>query len=175
MVAGLTRVANRRRFDEYLGLEWGRAARETYALALILCDIDFFKRYNDTYGHQAGDDCLIQVAGAMTKAATRPADLVARYGGEEFVIVLPETDADGAKTVAEILQKEIEAIHVPHRASSAAPYVTLSIGVTALFPGANNSYECLIRQADQALYQAKETGRNRIRVLDAYAPETEPE
>lgn len=167
MVDGLTHVANRRRFDEYLEQEWRRASREHYNLALMLCDIDFFKGYNDTYGHQAGDDCLIQVAQAMTRVATRPADLVARYGGEEFAIVLPSTDAEGTTTVARMLQKEIEARNIVHHTSSVAPYVTLSIGGAVLFPGHNNSSEALVRRADQALYQAKETGRNRICIIDS--------
>lgn len=167
MIDGLTHVANRRRFDEYLAQEWRRAIREQWPLALILCDIDFFKPFNDTYGHQAGDECLIQVAGALTNAARRPADLAARYGGEEFVLVLPHTDADGAADVARLLQQEVAALNIPHSASTAAPRVTLSLGAAALLPANGSSEDILIQQADHALYQAKNAGRNQLCILNA--------
>ena len=159
---GLTQVANRRQFDEYLLREWKREAREHNPLSLILCDIDYFKRYNDTYGHQAGDECLKQVAQGISHAAKRPADLVARYGGEEFAIVLPNTDEKGAMHVARLIQKKIRQLEIPHAQSSVSRYVTLSIGVFSIIPHADHLPESLIRAADKALYQVKEQGRNAV-------------
>jgi diguanylate cyclase (GGDEF)-like protein len=159
---GLTRVANRRRFDEYVEQEWKRSAREQSALALILCDIDYFKRYNDTYGHLAGDDCLKQVAQAISQAARRPADLVARYGGEEFVVVLPNTETEGAMHVAQAIQKAIHRLQIPHEHSSVSPYVTVSIGMSFTIPHNATAPEVLLDMADQALYEAKAQGRNTL-------------
>jgi diguanylate cyclase (GGDEF)-like protein/PAS domain S-box-containing protein len=157
---GLTQLANRRRFDEYIYTEWRRAAREQLPLSLILCDIDYFKRYNDTYGHQAGDDCLRQIARAMNRAVRRSADLVARYGGEEFVVVLPNTKAEGAVQVAATMQREIEQLKLIHGASDVNEYVTLSLGVACTIPSQTFLPEVLINIADNALYEAKEHGRN---------------
>ncbi len=159
---GLTQLANRRKFDEYIYVEWRRLAREQLPLSLVLCDIDYFKRYNDNYGHQAGDDCLRQVARAMNRAVKRPADLVARYGGEEFVVVLPNTKAEGAVQVAAAMQQEIAQLKLVHIASEVNPYVTLSLGVASTIPSQTFLPEVLINIADNALYEAKERGRNCI-------------
>ncbi|MBD2101915.1 PleD family two-component system response regulator [Leptolyngbya sp. FACHB-261] len=158
---GLTGVANRRYFDEILEREWQRLAREQQPLSLVLADVDFFKNYNDTYGHQAGDHCLKEVARAIAQAVKRPADLVARYGGEEFAIVLPNTEAQGAVHVAEEIRKAVQSLQLKHKASKVNEFVTLSLGVTGLLPQPNSSPELLILAADQGLYQAKAEGRNR--------------
>jgi two-component system chemotaxis family response regulator WspR len=161
---GLTGVANRRQFDETLQREWQRATRTGTPISLVFADIDFFKRYNDHYGHQAGDDCLKQVARALQQTVHRPADLVSRYGGEEFVIVLPETDAQGALAVAEKVLSNMAGLNIPHAASSIADRLTVSIGVATRCPTEGESAEKLIGAADQALYRAKERGRNCIEV-----------
>ncbi|MFW6359242.1 MAG: diguanylate cyclase, partial [Chroococcales cyanobacterium] len=157
---GLTQVANRRHFDDYLASEWKRLTRQQEPLSLILCDIDFFKRYNDTYGHQAGDTCLKKVAQALSSAAKRPGDLVARYGGEEFVLVLPHTNHEGAMSVAEDIHATIHGLAIPHAASVVSDIITISLGVASLIPQQSLFPEVIIRAADQALYQAKERGRN---------------
>ncbi len=167
---GLTQVANRRRFDEYLLQEWRRAQREKTPLALILCDIDFFKKYNDTYGHQAGDDCLQRVSRSMEQVAKRPADLVARYGGEEFCVVLPNTDETGAFHQAQSIRQNVQDLHILHRQSSVSESVTLSLGVTSTVPPPGSSPEHLIAAADNALYEAKQNGRNRI-VVKPFDPQ----
>jgi diguanylate cyclase (GGDEF)-like protein len=159
---GLTQVANRRRFDEYLAQEWRRLSREQSPLSLILCDVDLFKRYNDTYGHQAGDDCLRSIAHVLQVAATRPADVVARYGGEEFAIILPNTPLEGAVKIAEEVQAGIKQLQLEHRGSHISPFVTLSLGVASLVPSLGLASAMLIAAADQALYQAKAEGRDRI-------------
>jgi diguanylate cyclase (GGDEF)-like protein len=158
---GLTQIPNRRRLDEFLDQEWKRAVREQAWLSFIMCDVDFFKRYNDTYGHQAGDICLQQVAKAISRAVKRPADLVARYGGEEFAVVLPHTRVDGALQVAEAITHAIAALKLPHQ-TSVHPFVSLSIGVAGLIPSQNLQLTHLIQLADTALYQAKMRGRNQI-------------
>ena len=158
---GLTQVANRRCFDQYLAQEWRRLSREQQPLSLLLCDIDHFKNYNDRYGHLAGDACLQQVAQAISQAIRRPADLVARYGGEEFVVVLPNTDQAGAVTIAEAIQTAIQHLKSPHPDSTVADCITLSLGVANLIPTLKVSCEALIAAADAALYQAKQQGRNR--------------
>ncbi len=160
-VDGLTQVANRRYFDEYLHQEWRRLLREQSPLSLILCDLDFFKVYNDTYGHQAGDDCLQQVAAVMRRILKRPADLVARYGGEEFAIILPHTPGQGAFALAETLRQGIQSLKIPHRGSAVSEFVTLSIGIASQTPQLDSSVETLIAEADRALYQAKASGRDR--------------
>ncbi|AFZ11042.1 diguanylate cyclase with PAS/PAC, CBS and GAF sensors [Crinalium epipsammum PCC 9333] len=159
---GLTRVANRRCFDETLQLEWRRLAREQLPLSLIICDVDFFKIYNDTYGHQAGDECLQRVAGAIRLTVKRPADLVARYGGEEFVIVLPNTDSVGAKHLADEIHFRVKLLQIPHEKSPMGNLVTLSLGVSTIIPDFSYSPEMLLAAADKALYQAKSEGRDRI-------------
>ena len=157
---GLTRVANRRRFDEYFAQEWKRLARERRPLSLIMCDIDYFKRYNDTYGHLMGDECLKRVADALMNVARRPADLTARYGGEEFSVILPNTDAEGAMLVANAIQQGVEALRIEHAASNAADHVTISVGVSTMIPKHDGAIGDLIGMADIALYEAKTHGRN---------------
>ncbi|MBU2027962.1 MAG: diguanylate cyclase, partial [Proteobacteria bacterium] len=159
---GLTGIANRRHFDEFYQQEWKRALREETPLSLLLCDLDFFKNYNDTYGHQAGDDCLRAVAGVLQKGLRRPGDLAARYGGEEFIVVLPGTLREGALAVSESLRKAVEALAIPHSASAAASVVTICLGVSITVPGPGKSPADLLAAADRALYQAKEGGRNRV-------------
>jgi len=159
---GLTGVANRRHFDETFRLEWRRAARSRAPLSLLLLDIDYFKAFNDTAGHQAGDDCLRRVAQTLREAVHRAADLVSRYGGEEFAILLPETDAEHARMVAEHIRERIEALDVPHGASPFG-HVTASLGAATCVPPRDGSGpEEFVRVADDALYDAKRLGRNRI-------------
>jgi len=160
----LTQLANRRRFDQYLDIEWRRQAREQTPLSLILCDIDSFKSYNDTYGHPGGDECLRQVARAIGNAVDRPADLVARYGGEEFAVILPNTEIQGAVRVAEHVQLKIAALQLPHAGSQVSQYVTVSLGVASMVPAFESGASILIAAADQALYEAKRLGRDRIQV-----------
>ncbi len=161
---GLTQISNRRRFDDYLRQESLRMAREQAPLSLILCDVDFFKPYNDTYGHLAGDACLIQITKAISRAVKRPGDLAARYGGEEFAIVLPNTDGKGAIQVAQDIRAEIQQLYLPHAASSVSEQVTVSLGVACLVAGCPYSVTALIDTADQALYWAKKEGRDRVQL-----------
>ncbi|HEY9824473.1 MAG TPA: diguanylate cyclase [Stenomitos sp.] len=159
----LTQVANRRQFDDYLQQEWSRAIREQQPLSLVLCDVDFFKRYNDTYGHQAGDRCLQRIAKALQGAIHRPADLVARYGGEEFAIILPNTRMGDAAKVVERVKAHVDELNIPHGSSSISDHVSLSLGLTCAVPSLALSPEQLIVSADRALYKAKEAGRNTYR------------
>ena len=159
---GLTGIANRRQFDEWLDYEWRRARRSQIPITLLMMDIDYFKAYNDHYGHLAGDDCLKRVAEILKETARRPADFPARYGGEEFVLLLAEADAAGAVRVAEGLQQRMKSANIPHDFSDVAPYVTLSIGVGAIVPSDSQSSHQLIESADKCLYTAKKNGRNRI-------------
>ncbi|MDS3860653.1 diguanylate cyclase [Thermosynechococcaceae cyanobacterium BACA0444] len=158
----LTDLANRRHFDAVLSQEWLSAIREKTSLAMILADVDFFKLYNDQYGHHAGDICLQRVARVIQEAVHRPRDLVARYGGEEFVIVLPNTDIQGAALIAENIRQIIYTEQIPHQASLVKPYLTLSFGIAALLPAPQESPLVLFNATDQALYQAKRQGRNQI-------------
>ncbi|AFZ25473.1 diguanylate cyclase (GGDEF) domain-containing protein [Cylindrospermum stagnale PCC 7417] len=162
LLDGLTGVANRRKFDEFFGLEWQQLFREKLPLSLLLCDVDFFKKYNDTYGHLAGDHCLQQVAKTIALSVKHPADLVARYGGEEFAVILSNTNSNGAMYVAEVIRKEVHNLQIPHAQSRVDEYVTLSIGVTTIVPNLDISPDTLIAIADKALYAAKAQGRNRI-------------
>ena len=165
----LTSIANRRRFDEYSDEEFRRARRTTSSLSLVFIDIDHFKRYNDYYGHQGGDQCLKQVAATLVSVLQRPADLLARYGGEEFVAVLPETDEEGAQKIAEMMRARVAGIHLEHAASPTAPYVTISVGTATRMPQRDDVLASLIRDADCALYHAKQTGRNRVMTATACA------
>lgn len=163
---GLTGIANRRCFDEALVAEWHRAQRDQTSLALLLVDVDHFKRYNDSYGHQKGDDCLKKVAGAMQEKIFRPADLLARYGGEEFVVLMPNTDLRGAHKVAERIQQYVHGLAIPHESSEINGLVSISVGVSATVPAPQLSAEQLLAAADSALYAAKHAGRNRVSSMD---------
>jgi len=161
---GLTQVANRRCFDDRLQKEWQRLIREQEWLSLILIDIDYFKYYNDFYGHLSGDDCLIQVAQTAAKQIKRADDLFARYGGEKFVVILPNTKIDGAIAVAESIQKAIRNLNIPHEYSKVSEIVTISMGISSLIPTSDKSLDHLIALSDKALYEAKYKGRNRYEV-----------
>ena len=167
---GLTGLANRRQFDETLQQEWQRAIRTNMPLSLIFVDIDFFKRYNDHYGHQAGDDCLKEVAAALQTTIHRPADLVSRYGGEEFVMVLPDTAEEGALAVAEKVLATVTGLRIPHENSDAADHVTLSMGVATARPQEGAQPQQLVESADKMLYRAKDRGRNCIEVALPSSP-----
>ncbi|UTH72601.1 diguanylate cyclase [Chromobacterium sp. IIBBL 290-4] len=159
---GLTGIANRRRFDECLQREWSRCQRSALPLALIMSDVDYFKRFNDRYGHHAGDDCLRQIAGAMQAQLNRPYDLAARFGGEEFACLLPDTDLAGAQAVAERIAAAIQALQIEHSASERSAIVTLSIGLACRVPRREEPHAALIQEADRLLYQAKAEGRGKI-------------
>src|SRR5262245_24604180 len=171
---GLTNIPNRRRFDDFLEREWRRALRDATPVSVILTDIDFFKKYNDTYGHEAGDDILKKVAGALAITLNRPADLVARYGGEEFVVVLPGTESDGAALLAERLRTAVAGLEIAHAGSQVGSHVTISLGVATVVPERGTAPDALVAAADQALYQAKHDGRNRVRVSPGLAPSPPP-
>jgi len=158
----LTQLANRRCFQETLTQEWQRALRSRQSLSLIICDVDYFKFYNDTYGHPQGDECLRQVARAIGQSVRRPGDLAARYGGEEFVILLPNTTADGAQQVARDAAANVKALELEHKSSKVLPYVTISLGVTTVNPTATMSVSTLVDTADLGLYEAKRRGRNQM-------------
>ncbi len=157
---GLTQIFNRRYFDNYLIKEWQRLGREKQPLSLILIDIDHFKAYNDFYGHQAGDECLIKIAQALKRSLKRPADLAARYGGEEFVIVLPNTNWEGAVYVAKSIQNTIRNLGIIHQKSEISPMITISLGISSTIPDDQIPPDTLINRADKALYTAKQQGRN---------------
>ena len=172
-VDGLTGIANRRSFDEALQREWRRAARKGSPVSLLIADVDYFKDFNDGYGHQRGDDCLKKVAHVIAGRLRRPTDLAARYGGEEFVVVLPETDESGAVEVAEGMRRAVEAESIRHDFSAVAPFLTISIGVASMIPERNDEdgFRDLLAQADTALYRAKRAGRNRCLSAAAFEPE----
>ncbi len=157
---GLTNIANRYYFDNYINQQWRRLSRDKESLSLILCDVDYFKKYNDHYGHPQGDECLKKVAKAIENAVQRPADLVARYGGEEFAIILPNTNLQGSIKVAENIHKCLQNLRLPHAKSEVSKLVTLSIGIAHSYCHPNDSPQDLIVAADKALYQAKKQGRN---------------
>ncbi len=159
---GLTGIPNRRRFDETLTLEWNRTRRHGAPLALILLDIDFFKSYNDHYGHPQGDDCLRKVAAVLAATLQRASDTLARYGGEEFAAILPDTSLDSAVDMAELMRCRVMDLAIPHGYSRVAACVTVSLGVAACIPAERNSAAELVEAADGALYQAKHAGRNRV-------------
>ena len=161
-IDGLTAIPNRRRFDQTLDIEWKRAQCSLMPLGLIMLDVDFFKAYNDHHGHGAGDICLKQVAALLTASASRSTDLAARYGGEEFVMLIPETEIDGVHKIAERLCERIESQQIPHAVSAVSPWITASIGYTALIPQPEQASCALLEEADKMLYQAKRAGRNRV-------------
>lgn len=158
----LTRLANRRLFDETLEREWERAVRGKQPLSIIMADIDRFKAHNDTYGHQAGDECIRQVAAVLKRGVRRPADVVARYGGEEFAAILPGADIMGAAAVAERMRRDVEAIKLAHVTNVVGHDVTISLGVATIIPDAQLSSDTLVAAADEALYRAKAVGRNQV-------------
>ncbi len=162
MTDGLTQVANRRFFEETLRREWYRLQRESATLSMIICDVDYFKCYNDTYGHLAGDVCLQKIAEVLRKMIKRSGDLVARYGGEEFAIILPKTDLEGAILVAKAICDQVRSLEIPHENSPIQPYVTISLGVASIIPESPFRPNTLICRVDQALYQAKTNGRNSV-------------
>jgi adenylate cyclase len=158
----LTKLTNRRGFEQYLQQEWERMQRVGSPLSVIMCDIDFFKNYNDTYGHPAGDRCLVKVGAALRNAVRRPGDLVARYGGEEFVVVLPNTDALGSVYVAENIRSAVKNLQILHKTSTVCTYVTMSLGVSTTIPTRDREVAGLLESSDQALYGAKAQGRDRV-------------
>lgn len=160
---GLTDLANRRRFDDFLSREWRRSMRDQTLLSLVLLDIDFFKEFNDHYGHLAGDDCLRQIARILQEATQRPGDLAARYGGEEFACILPDTDSAGAVAMASRIREQVNAAGIPHFFSSVADHITVSFGVATLVPSRGELPSNLIQLADKLLYSAKQNGRDQIR------------
>ncbi len=162
---GLTGIANRRHFDQQLAAEWNRARRGGYPISLLLIDLDFFKSYNDTYGHQAGDDCLIVVGSVLRAHTQRSGDLAARYGGEEFVMILPATTIEDAEEIGWRLVRDLAAYRIPHRTSQVADVVTASVGVACAAPSSPlTEPRDLLAAADEALYEAKRNGRNRVEV-----------
>lgn len=167
----LTGLANRRRYEEQLAQEWRRAAREGTCTAMLVVDIDYFKRYNDALGHEAGDRCLQEFAAVLAAATQRPGDLVARYGGEEFVVLLPHTDLAGAETLALVLHQRLADAKLPHPNSPLGPWLTASLGVGSL-PAKDHSASDLFNAADEALYAAKSAGRNQVQV---HRPDGPPE
>lgn len=163
---GLTGIHNRRRFDEHLQRVWSQSVRERKPLALLLADIDHFKAYNDRYGHQAGDEAMKAVAGVLSGFARRPLDLAARYGGEEFAIILYDTKRGQAEVIGDEVLEAVRGLAVPHAGSGAAPLLTVSIGIACVAPVARRSWTGLVQLADQALYAAKDGGRNRAVALE---------
>jgi two-component system chemotaxis family response regulator WspR len=161
----LTGVANRRNFMETFDKEWKRGCRNKLPLTLVMIDVDFFKAFNDHYGHQAGDECLKTIASLLNECLARSGDMLARYGGEEFMIILPGTDIKGTAAVAEKLRRKIEAAEIPHLTSTINDYVTISLGTATMVPSARKNPDSLIGASDEALYKAKRNGRNRVEVL----------
>lgn len=171
LIDSLTQIPNRRHLDEYLRREWARARRERSPISLLMVDIDYFKAYNDNYGHLAGDHCLQQVAQAICKAVSRPSDLVCRYGGEEFAAILPGTDGTGACRVAEHMLRQVQKLRIEHSFSPVADVVTASVGASSVLlshsvEAQQLPCEAVISSADQALYQAKQAGRNQVCCLE---------
>ncbi|HXA34698.1 MAG TPA: diguanylate cyclase [Steroidobacteraceae bacterium] len=164
---GLTGIQNRRMFDQHIQRVWQQAVREEERVAVLLADIDCFKDYNDRYGHQAGDECLRAVAVSLSQCARRPLDFVARYGGEEFAVVLYEASREYVAEVLTRIQRSIAELNIPHEASRVASRLTVSIGAAFILPSSNRTHDGLIQLADEALYSAKEQGRNRVVVMEA--------
>jgi diguanylate cyclase (GGDEF)-like protein len=161
-VDALTQIANRRRFDEMFDQEWRRAVRDRKPLSVLLIDVDHFKGYNDHYGHGAGDDCLRRVASCLARSAARAGDSVARYGGEEFVVLLPDTRGEAARLIAERMCAGARELEIPHACSSAAAFLTISVGCATADPPGEGTPQRLMEAADRALYRSKAAGRNRV-------------
>lgn len=164
MVDSLTGVANRRSFDISFRREWARGLRYIKPISVLLIDVDYFKTYNDLYGHQQGDEALRSVASVLRAGLQRSVDILARYGGEEFVAVLPDTDLEGAVLIGQTLRDNIASAKIPHKGSRISPYITVSIGCASMVPTLDEPFESLIQAADKALYAAKERGRNRVQI-----------
>jgi diguanylate cyclase (GGDEF)-like protein/PAS domain S-box-containing protein len=162
LMDGLTGIANRRYFDNTFNLEWRRAMRNAKSLSLIIVDVDYFKNYNDTYGHLAGDSCLQKIAHTIRDSLRRAGNFVARYGGEEFIVILPDTNAEEAYLFAETLREKIENLNIEHKESKAGKNVTVSLGVSSTVPKKDSTQNELISLTDKALYEAKQGGRNRV-------------
>jgi diguanylate cyclase (GGDEF) domain len=162
----LTNIANRRYFNQALKREWKHALKKQGFLSLLFIDIDFFKAYNDFYGHLEGDYCLQQIAKALKRSLLRPSDMVARYGGEEFTMILPATNIPGAIEVAQNINKNIANLKIPHVMSKINAYVTVSIGIISMIPTNTFSYIDFVNKADMAMYKSKKNGRNRITIID---------
>ncbi|MCD6059927.1 MAG: PleD family two-component system response regulator [Moraxellaceae bacterium] len=162
----LTGLSNRRNLEDRLELEWNRAIREQSEIAALMIDADEFKRYNDTYGHPAGDEVLMKVANIMRVCCRRTTDVAARYGGEEFVILLPNSSREGARSIGEQLRQGVADLHIPHRASAVNDCVTVTVGVAVMVPQRGSSPRSLVEVADVALYRAKQEGRNRVLMAD---------
>lgn len=170
---GLTGLSNRRHFDEVMAVEWSRALREKKPISFMMMDIDFFKKFNDGYGHQQGDTCIKLVASAVRDSVKRPTDLPARYGGEEFAVIMPLTPEEGGQKVAERIRETVDAMNIPHQFSGAADHVTVSVGVVTIDPlegDVPKNYKEFIELADKALYAAKHGGRNRVCKAEKYSP-----
>ncbi|MBT3258928.1 MAG: diguanylate cyclase [Deltaproteobacteria bacterium] len=161
-IDGLTGLYNRRFFDAALDREWKRHQRNRFPFSLILCDIDYFKKFNDSYGHQAGDECLQDIAEAITMGSGRSSDVAARYGGEEFVVILPETGTQGALKAAETIRRKIRALKIPHKNAVGRGVVSVSFGVATMIPEKDVEPSILVNLADKALYASKEAGRDRV-------------
>ena len=167
----LSNIPNRRYFVERLEADWGSSIRKFQPLSILILDIDFFKKYNDTYGHQQGDNAIRETARILTRSLNRPGDFAARYGGEEFVVLLPDTDQDGALQIAERIRANIEVTEIPkHESTNLVTKITVSIGANTIVPRVSDSMDLFISRADNALYTAKENGRNQV---SAYQPEVE--
>ena len=164
----LTKLWNRRKYDETISLEWNRCLRHQRYISLLFLDIDFFKKYNDGYGHIAGDECLIKLGQTIRDSLMRSTDMAARYGGEEFIVILPEAGKEEAIKIAEALRRKIEELHIPHALSTVSAYVTVSIGVSSVIPHDGLSEEGLLEMADKALYKAKDNGRNQVVFSDEF-------
>jgi diguanylate cyclase (GGDEF)-like protein len=158
----LTQIANRHCFEQYIRQHWEKGKQEQYPITLILCDVDYFKSFNDTYGHPAGDNCLYQIAQAIDRAVQQPEDLAARYGGEEFVVVLPNRNLKEGLLVAKAIQEQVQHLQIKHAGSSISNYVSISFGISSLVPNGTIVPEILVEESDKQLYIAKQRGRNQI-------------
>ncbi|MGZ3692730.1 MAG: diguanylate cyclase domain-containing protein [Bdellovibrionota bacterium] len=172
LVDSLTKVANRRAFDDNLTQEWKRGIRNKSPIGVLMIDVDYFKQYNDTAGHQAGDNCLVQIASGIQKVLSRPADQLCRYGGDEFTILLPDTDLEGVKFVGDKIKLHIDSMQIPHPCSTIKHCVTVSIGGSATMPTLTGVMTDVVESADEGLYESKEKGRNCVSVVEC-APQAE--